>query len=205
MLIVGCGGLAGQMIDDIEFYYSTEVVYWTEKKAKYDFQISLKIIETDSEIINHFNSNKKFVLAIGNPIARIKLAQKFKNLGGQFSSFISPGAKISKYAVLKNGLTILSGVEVEAASCIEEGVLLNKYVLICHGTKIGSYSEVGPGSILCGDVIIGNNVSLGAGVTVIPGINIGDNSVVAAGAVVVDHIPKNTLVAGVPAVIKRSL
>jgi acetyltransferase-like isoleucine patch superfamily enzyme len=48
------------------------------------------------------------------------------------------------------------------------------------------------------------NVWIGSGATVLPGVTIGDNSVVAAGAVVTKDVPKNTVVAGVPAkVIKQ--
>ena len=54
-------------------------------------------------------------------------------------------------------------------------------------------------------VIIGKNVWIGSNATILPGITIGNNSVVAAGAVVTKDVPKNTVVAGVPAkVIKEN-
>ena len=54
-------------------------------------------------------------------------------------------------------------------------------------------------------VRIGNNVWLGSRVMVLKGATIGDNSVVAAGAIVVSEVPPNTLVAGIPARIIRTL
>ena len=48
-------------------------------------------------------------------------------------------------------------------------------------------------------VIIGENVWIGSNATILPGVTIEDNSVVAAGAVVTKDVPKNTVVAGVPA------
>lgn len=43
------------------------------------------------------------------------------------------------------------------------------------------------------------NAWVGANATVVPGVTIGENAVVAAGAVVTRNVPKNTVVAGVPA------
>jgi len=48
-------------------------------------------------------------------------------------------------------------------------------------------------------VIIGKNVWIGSNATILPGVKIEDNSVVAAGAVVTKDVPRNTVVAGVPA------
>lgn len=46
---------------------------------------------------------------------------------------------------------------------------------------------------------IGDNVVFGANSVVIGDINIGDGSIIAAGAIVTKSIPKNSVVAGVPA------
>jgi acetyltransferase-like isoleucine patch superfamily enzyme len=54
-------------------------------------------------------------------------------------------------------------------------------------------------------ITIENNVWIAAGVTVIGGVTIGENSVVAAGSVVTKDVPANTLVAGNPAKIIRSI
>lgn len=52
-------------------------------------------------------------------------------------------------------------------------------------------------------ITIGNNVWIGAGATICPGVTIGDDAVVAAGAVVTTDVPSGTMVAGVPATIKK--
>lgn len=48
-------------------------------------------------------------------------------------------------------------------------------------------------------VYIHQNARIGANAVITPGITIGENAVVAAGAVVTHNVPKNTVVAGVPA------
>lgn len=52
-------------------------------------------------------------------------------------------------------------------------------------------------------IVIGRHVWIGSGAQILKGVYIGDGAVIAAGAVVVSDVPANTLVAGVPAVIKK--
>ena len=54
-------------------------------------------------------------------------------------------------------------------------------------------------------IIIGRNVWLGAKVTVAAGVSIGDNTVVGANSVVTRDLPANSLAAGSPARVVRSL
>lgn len=56
------------------------------------------------------------------------------------------------------------------------------------------------------EIVIGNSVWIGTNAIILKGVHIGDGAVIAAGAVVTKDIPKNSLVAGVPAkVIKRNI
>ncbi len=54
-------------------------------------------------------------------------------------------------------------------------------------------------------ILIKQNAWIGAAATILPGVTIGENSVVAAGAVVSKDVPDNTIVAGIPAKIIKSL
>lgn len=54
-------------------------------------------------------------------------------------------------------------------------------------------------------ILISRNVWVAAGATIIGGVTIGENSVVAAGSVVTRDVPPNTLVAGNPARVIRSI
>lgn len=44
---------------------------------------------------------------------------------------------------------------------------------------------------------------IGAGVKILKGVTIGKGAVVSAGSIVTKDVPRNTLVAGVPAVVKK--
>ncbi|WP_298533201.1 serine acetyltransferase [uncultured Algibacter sp.] len=53
--------------------------------------------------------------------------------------------------------------------------------------------------------VIGNNVTVGANVCIIGDIKIGDNVIIGAGSVVVKSVPSNTIIAGNPAKIIKSI
>ncbi len=55
------------------------------------------------------------------------------------------------------------------------------------------------------EVVIGDNVWIGWGVSILKGVHVGDNSIIAAGSVVINDVPANSLVAGNPATVKKSL
>lgn len=54
-------------------------------------------------------------------------------------------------------------------------------------------------------ILVGNGCWIGANVTLLGGVVIGEGCIVAAGAVVTHDIPPHTLVAGIPAQVKRQL
>ena len=75
---------------------------------------------------------------------------------------------------------------------------------ITGGHTIGNSSRrAGEGSAK--PITIGNGTWIGARSIVLGGVNIGEGCVIAAGSVVTQNVPRNSLVAGVPARIKRQL
>ena len=79
-------------------------------------------------------------------------------------------------------------------------------VLHGHKLEIGENVTVGHGAIVHG-CKIGNNVLVGMGAIILDNAEIGDWCIIAAGSVVREgqKIPANSLVAGVPAKVKREL
>ena len=54
-------------------------------------------------------------------------------------------------------------------------------------------------------IVIGDDVWIGGGAFINPGVTIGDDAVIASGAVVIHDVPAGTLVAGVPAEVKKTI
>jgi maltose O-acetyltransferase len=58
---------------------------------------------------------------------------------------------------------------------------------------------------LCIPITIGNDVWIGGSCVILPGITIGNNSIIAAGSVVTKDVLTNSIVAGNPAKILKSI
>lgn len=56
-----------------------------------------------------------------------------------------------------------------------------------------------------GKIVVGDNVHIGWNAIIMPNVEIGSNVIVGAGAVVTHNIPDNTVVAGVPARVIRTI
>lgn len=89
-----------------------------------------------------------------------------------------------------------------------QGIELGENFLFAPGTTIISVNH-GVNNEFKDDktkpVVIGNNVWFGANVTVLPQVNLGDNVVVGAGSVVTKSFPSNSVIAGNPAKLIKSL
>jgi bifunctional UDP-N-acetylglucosamine pyrophosphorylase/glucosamine-1-phosphate N-acetyltransferase len=77
---------------------------------------------------------------------------------------------------------------------------------------IGEKTNIGAGTITCNydgkdkhQTIIEDNVRIGSDTMLVAPVKVGKGSVTAAGSVVTEDVPPDTLVAGVPAVIKKRL
>lgn len=77
---------------------------------------------------------------------------------------------------------------------------------------IGSKTNIGAGTITCNydgknkhETVIEDEVKIGSDTMLVAPVRVGKGSVTAAGSVVTKDVPPNTLVAGVPAVVKKRL
>jgi sugar O-acyltransferase (sialic acid O-acetyltransferase NeuD family) len=159
-----------------------------------------------SDVKSYFEKkDTRFILALGNPIYRKRVADKLTLIGGKLTTIIANSALIGKYEVqLGVGLNIMHQVMISNSVKIGEGSLINSFSSIHHDTTIGEYCEVSPHSVLLGGCKLGDFTSVGANATILPDVKIGCNVIVGAGSVVTKDVPDNTLVYGVPAkVIKK--
>jgi len=86
---------------------------------------------------------------------------------------------------------------------IEDDVLIGPKVnLITEGHPLNPAERK---ALTVQPIVIKRNAWIGAAVTILPGVTVGENSVVAAGAVVTKDVPANTVVAGVPAKVIKTI
>lgn len=94
---------------------------------------------------------------------------------------------------------------------IGDGLLTGRFVLISdnsHGGLSQEEAAIPPVSrqlVSKGEVIIGHHVWIGDKATILAGVHIGDNAIIAANAVVTADVPANSMVAGAPARIIKTV
>ncbi|MCP5061923.1 MAG: N-acetyltransferase [Ignavibacteriae bacterium] len=118
-------------------------------------------------------------------------------------------------------------VEIQKGASIGKDCKISSHTFICEGVHIGDGVFVGHNVTFINDkfpravnpdgsmqteedwklieTFIKDRVSIGSSSTIMGGITIGENSVIGAGAVVTKNVLPNTVVAGVPAKVIKTL
>jgi bifunctional UDP-N-acetylglucosamine pyrophosphorylase/glucosamine-1-phosphate N-acetyltransferase len=122
---------------------------------------------------------------------------------------VGPFAHLRMNAILEDKATIGNFVEVKK-SLIGSGTKAMHLTYLGDAT-IGENTNIGAGTVTCNydgvrkhETIIEDNVKIGSDTMLVAPVRIGARSVTGAGSVVTKDVPPDSLVAGVPAVIKKS-
>ncbi len=165
-------------------------------------------ILTNISAAQHFfqHTDPRFTIGVGNPVLRKKLYSKFINIGGQFTSVISPKANIGMFGnLVGDGCNIMTGAVLTADVKLSKGNILNVNTAIGHDTTLGEFVELAAGIIISGNCKIGAYSLIGTNAALLPHVTLGQNVIVGAGAVVTKDVPDNCVVVGVPAKVIKHL
>lgn len=154
------------------------------------------------------SKDARYLIALGDPAQRQRLALVFAAAGYQPATLVHPRAEMSRWIEVGSGSVICANCVVTCNVSIGLHVHVNLDCSIGHDVSIGDYVTLSPGVNVSGNVRIGRGVFVGTNACFINGrpdtpLVIGDGAIVAAGACVIKDVPPNVLVAGVPADIKR--
>ena len=128
---------------------------------------------------------------------------------------IGDNTKIGTFVEIQKGVTIGKNCKVSSHSFICSGVNIKNRVFIGHNVSFivdkYPFATNEDGSLKDGDdwtmdeIIVEDGASVGTSVTILAGVHIGKNAIIGAGSVVTKDVPNNTIVAGNPAKILRTL
>ena len=123
---------------------------------------------------------------------------------------VGPFAHLRMRAHMETDARVGNFVEMKK-STLGPGSKANHLTYLGDAT-VGTKSNIGAGTITCNyddknkhQTIIGDGVKIGSDTMLVAPVTVGDGAVTAAGAVVTNDVPPNTLVAGVPAKVKKQL
>jgi sugar O-acyltransferase (sialic acid O-acetyltransferase NeuD family) len=211
MIVVGAKGFAKEVLEILFKRKALDNLYFFDNLAPdppdllFEKFPVLRNIEQVRDVFSK-TGDYTFTLGLGNPSFRYNLTKLFVEVGGILTSTISPTVEIGSLKTsIGAGCNILSGAVITSHVTLGTGCLINPHCSISHDSIIGDFVQMSPGARVTGGCVVGSFSVLGSNSTILPLVKIGINVVVGAGAVVTKDVPDNSLVVGVPAVIKKKL
>jgi putative colanic acid biosynthesis acetyltransferase WcaB len=108
------------------------------------------------------------------------------------------GTEIPYQTRIGKGLIVYHGINL----VVNRHTIIGDNCMLRHSITLGNKGIIAP-ALDC--PIIGNNVNIGAHACILGNIHIGDNVIIGAGSIVTKDVPANTVVAGNPARIIRTI
>jgi acetyltransferase-like isoleucine patch superfamily enzyme len=137
------------------------------------------------------------------------------NFVNAYDCSIGDNSKIGAFVEIQKGAFIGNNCKISSHSFICEGVHIEDNVFVGHGVMFtndlfpratnpdGTPQTEADWKLI--ETIVKKGASIGSNATILCGITIGENALVGAGSVVTKNVPPNTVVAGVPASIRKTL
>ncbi len=167
-----------------------------------DYNIAMSFIEKQKNLIQNFYIEYD----------RRNSAIPLLDITG-LNARIEPGAIIREGVLIGDQAVVLMGAVVNIGAQIGERSMIDMNAVVGARVVIGKDVHIGAGAVIAGvleppsatPVIVEDNVLIGANSVVLEGVRIGHHSVVAAGSVVTTDVPPNSVAAGSPARIVKSM
>lgn len=191
VILIGAGGHARVIADIVRASGDTVLGFLDDNKE-------LDTLGTTQDYKRYADAGVQFVLAIGSAEAR----QTLSRLECTWYIAIHPTAVISPQARIGAGSVVMANAVVNAGASVGKHCIVNTSAVIEHDNVLEDYVHVSVGAKLGGTVHIGSRSWIGIGATVRNNVNICGDCMVGAGAVVVRDIAEPGVYYGVPALKK---
>ena len=128
---------------------------------------------------------------------------------------IGDDVKIGTFVEIQKGVRVGKRCKISSHTFICEGVTLEDEVFVGHNVTFINdrypRATTGNGQLqteadwTCQRTLVKRRASIGSGATLLGGVTIGENAIIGAGSVVTKNVAPNTVVAGNPARVIKSL
>lgn len=141
----------------------------------------------------------RYLVAIGDPLARLRVAERLDGLGGDAVSLRHPTAVVGPETSAGAGSLVMALTHVSSSVRIGRHVQVHYGSTVGHDTVLDDGATVLPGANVAGGVRIERGATVGSGAIVLQGLVVGAAALVGAGAVVTRDVPAGAVVVGSPA------
>lgn len=140
----------------------------------------------------------RFVVGIGSPAIRERIARKFEAIGCAPQTVVHPRAIIGSRTRPGEGSVICAGAVLSTNVTVGRHVHVNPTAVIGHDSVLQDFVSINPAANVSGEVLVERGVLVGASATILQLLAIGEESLIGAGALVTKNVPPRSVVKGVP-------
>ncbi len=202
--IYGTGGF-GKEIYDVAVRQNEKSQKWESIFFIDDFKVNdslcyLSKVYILSHVLDLYSIDDfEVVIAIGEPIVRIKIKEKLNQNNIKLGKVIDPSAIISPTATLCDGVIVTSDCIIASSAYVGENVAINVKSIVGHDIIV--YNDVVISSMvnIGGACKIGAGTYLGMGSLIKEGLEIGEEVIIGMGSAVHHNIPNGMIALGNPA------
>lgn len=216
LVIIGAGGFGREVLDIVNDINSRLGDSPTER---YDFIGFVDDGEPDmdrisrigaryigpSTSLNDLPDGCEYSIGIGSGSVRRKLDNAATAAGLKPATLIHSSATFGADVRISPGAVICAHVSVTTNVSIGRHAHINLNSTIGHDAVLADYSTVNPLCAISGEVTLAEEAMVGTNSAINQGLTIGRASIIASGSAVTKSVEDYTLVAGVPAVVKKAL
>lgn len=209
IVVIGGGGFGRETLDVIEAINAlSETPLWRVIGVADDSPEPIQLDRLRERGYEHLgsaasvrarNAASYYVVGIGSPSARARIAGDFDRAGWKAAILVHPSATVGSSVSIAEGVVICGGVQLSTNTRLGEHVHLNPGSIVGHDSALSEFVSVNPGAVVSGEVTVHAGALIGAGAVVLQGLTVGAGAVVGAAACVVRTVPDHDTVVGVPA------
>lgn len=209
IVVVGAGGFGREVLDVIQAINLASVTPPWKVVGVVDDSPSAANLERlyarghrylgASMEIQRAKPSDRYVVGIGAPQARARIASEFNAAGWSAAALVHPAANVGSQVAIGEGSVICGGAQISTNTRLGQHVHLNPGAIVGHDSDLDDFVSVNPGAIVSGDVRLRTGSLVGAGAVVLQGLTIGESARIGASACVTRDVIPGATVKGVPA------
>ncbi len=160
-----------------------------------------------TELIETLSGIDALYAPLGNNRARVKFHTRARRAGLKTPNYIHPSVVISPDVVIGEGVYIKPGSLVQPHVVIDDDVMIAMNVSISHHSHLCAGVFLASGTTVGAKLTIEQCAYVGLGVTIVSdkARTICEDALIGAGSVVLADVEPRTVVAGVPARVRRRI
>jgi sugar O-acyltransferase (sialic acid O-acetyltransferase NeuD family) len=191
--IAGAGGVGREALD-VALACGREVAGFVDDRTAGSQVRGLTVVSSDG-----VPRRATFLVAIGDPRARLTVSERLAALGHEPVSLVHPRAIVGPLTEVGAGCLVSGGAHISSSVRLGAHVQVHYNATVGHDCVFGEGATVLPGANVAGAVRLERRATIGSGAIVLQGLTVGDGATVGAGAVVTKDVAPGSTVVGSPA------